>query len=212
MKTFPTKRTRDSQNFPFPERGETVYENPVTFIWVPVDDAEYYTVKLYDKNRTLLEKITSNINNCTSSTKLEAGEYLWTVETDTGLLREEYYFTLSENALFFDRPTAKEVFDAVPCERPRHLFFKSDIKKIKLTHTKELECLERNVKIALERPLPTPPMFHRDPNALPYREYFGAYRDVCDRDMVALAEYYALTGNMEAGEKAKEIFLEIYHH
>ena len=209
MEKFPTRRTSYRQNFPFPENGETVYENPVTFIWVPVNGAKSYTLRLYDKDENLIETLISNVNYVTSITKLTAGTYKWTVETDSGLMREMYSFTLSERALFFDRPSAREVFDAVPDVRPRHLFFKDDIEGLKLTHLKELECLERNVKMALEREKPSRPMFHRDESALPYREYFGQYRDICDRDLVALSLYYALTGDMEAGNKAKELFLEI---
>ena len=187
MKIFPTERTSFTQNFPFPENKETVYENPVTFIWVPVEDAKSYNIKLYDKQKKLLEEILCSVNYGTSQLKLEAGEYFWTVETDTGILREEYSFTLSQDALFFDRPSAKEVFDAVPNERPRHLFCKADIEGIVSTHKTELRCLERNVKMALESPLPKPPMFHRDENALPYREYFGEDRNVSDREHIDLS-------------------------
>lgn len=31
------ERVKHTQNFPYPERGATVYENPTTFIWVPVE-------------------------------------------------------------------------------------------------------------------------------------------------------------------------------
>lgn len=210
MERFPTERVSYTQNFPFPENGEVVYENPVTFIWIPVDEANRsYSVRLYDSDNNLIETLISTVSYVTSGTRLEAGDYYWTVETDGYLMREMYKFTVSKDALFFDRPTAREVFDAVPDVRPRHLFFDGDIEEIKNFHKTELECLERNVKMALERQKPTRPMFHRDEKALPYREYFGAYRDVCDRDLVALSEYYALTGNTTAGNKAKEILFEI---
>lgn len=209
MERFPTERTSHSQNFPFPENGEVVYENPVTFIWVPASGAKSYTVRLYDKDENLIEALVSNVCYATSITKLEKGTYKWTVESDNGLMREMYEFVLSEKALLFERPSAREVFEAVPCVRPRHLFFSEDIEGIKLTHKKELKCLEENVRMAFNSQKLPRPMFHRDENALPYREYFGAYRDVCDRDLVALSQYYAITGDMASGQKAKEILLDI---
>lgn len=209
MNTFNLKRTSSKQNFPFPENGEIVYEVPVTFIWVPIDGETEYTVRVYDREKNLIETLISGAGYVSSGLRLEAGDYYWTVDAAGGAIREMYKFTVSPDALFFDRPTAREVFAAVPNVRPRHLFFAEDIEKIKENHKAELEVLERNVKMALEDPLPKRPMYHRSEKALPYREYFGKYRDYCDRDMVALAQYYAITGNEEAGLRAKEIFLEI---
>ncbi len=124
-------------------------------------------------------------------------------------IRKRELETFSEHAVHFLRMSAQEVFDCVPNVRPRHLFFREDLEEIRKIRKRELETLKRNIDLACSRPLPTAPMFHRDEDALPYREYFGRYRDYCDRDMVACALGYVLLGDEEAGEKAKELFLTI---
>lgn len=209
MNSFPTERTSYTQNFPFPENGEVIYENPPTLIWVPVDDAKSYTVKLYDEDKNLIEETATDLNYAIVKTVLNTGTYYWTVETDTGLKREMYSFTVAPNALLFERPSAKEVFDGVPNKRPRHLFLKDDAPKLMDEKSTEFAVLKNNVEMALKRELPPMPNYIEDPTALPYREFFGFYREVCDRDLVALATYHALTGDAESGIKAKEIFLYI---
>lgn len=209
MNTFPTQRTSFTQNFPFPENNEVIYENPLTFIWIPADGTGSYTVKLYNRKKELIETVNTKLNYATAKTVLEPGDYYWTVETDTGLMREMYKFTVDKSALLFLRPTAKEVFDGVPDKRPRHLFLKEDAERLIAERQTEFNVLKNNVKMALERKIPPKPMFITDPSATPYREYFGFYRDVCDRDLVALSLYHSLTGDIESGLKAKELFLEI---
>ena len=209
MNTFPLERTSYTQNFPFPENGEVIYENPPTLIWIPVEGAENYTVTLYDAEKNLLEETTTELNYAVVKTVLNTDTYYWTVETNTGLTREMYSFTVSPDALLFERPSAKEVFDGVPVQRPRHLFLKENAKNLINEKNTEFTVLKSNVKLALKRELPPIPNYIADPTALPYREYFGFYRDVCDRDLVALATYHALTGDEETGLKAKGIFLYI---
>lgn len=206
---FPLERTSYTQNFPFPENGEIIYENPPTFIWIPVEGAAKYTLKLYDETKNLISAIQTCVNYLTLP-ELEKGKsYYWTVETQEGLKREMYSFAIHSCALDFKRPAADEVFENVPSERPRHLFTKREAQKLIKERSVQLDVLKNNVDMALERTLPPKPDFIENPSALPYREYFGMYRDVCDRDLVALATYHALTGDEECGIKAKEIFLYI---
>ncbi len=206
---FPTQRTSYTQNFPFPENGEVIFENPPTLIWVPAEGANTYTVKLYDKSKSLVEEITTELTYAIIKTVLKPEDYYWTVETDTGLKREMYKFTVDKSALLFLRPTAKEIFDGVPDKRPRHLFLKDDAQRLSEEKSTEFSVLKNNVAMALKRELPPMPNYIENPKALPYREYFGFYREVCDRDLVALATYHALTGDTKSGLKAKELFLYI---
>ena len=97
---FPTERTAETQNFQFPTENETVYENPMTFIWIPVDDAKKYTLTVFDDDG-FCEKIETEYNFANFPLELCAKKYYWTVETDTGLLREKMSFTVSESAVFF---------------------------------------------------------------------------------------------------------------
>ena len=57
--------------------------------------------------------------------------------------------------------------------------------------------------------MPEPPRYYRDPDALPYREYFGCFRDFCDRDLVACSLGYAVLGDEKAGSHAKALLLHI---
>ena len=91
----------------------------------------------------------------------------------------------------------------------KELFEKKDIPGILAAHQKDLETLRRTVELAYADGMPEPPRYHADPEALPYREYFGRHRDYCDRNLVACALLYALTGDEKAGAHGKELLLTI---
>ena len=90
---------------------------------------------------------------------------------------------------------------------PRHLFFAEEIPAILKDRAKEAEVLRRNIEEAYADGIVEMPRFHRDADALPYREYFGRFRDFCDRNLVACALGYALLGDERAGAFAKELLL-----
>ena len=203
------ERTKSTQNFPYPECGAVVFENPPTFIWVPVNGAKEYIVEIFDEDGVLLEKLTSDKHYVTPSLHFESKSYLWSIKSDNGFERERYSFTVSADALEFERVSAEELFSAVPAERPRHLFSLSDIPEFKRTKVDAIEALKRNVEIALTHGSPERPMFHRDERAKPYREYFGEYSDYVDRDLVATSLYFAIEGDLTVGEYAKNLFLDI---
>ncbi len=206
---FPTERNSYRENFPFPAEGEAVLENPPTFIWVPVEGAKTYTVRITKPDGTPAAEFSSAYHYGNPEKPLDAGEYLWTVETDAGLKRREMRFSIGENALLFERVGAKELFDAVPAVRPRHLFAAEDIPALLAERETELAVLRRNAEEAYRHGFPPRPMFHRDPDAMPYREYFGMFRDYCDRDLIACAQLFALTGDEKAGAHAKRLFLDL---
>lgn len=205
---FPTQRTAFTQNFQFPSEGEVVYENPPTFIWIPVDDAKLYTLTIFDGDE-VFEKIETEHCYSNPSKLLSAKEYSWTVETDTGLLREKMSFSVSEDAIHFERPTADEVFDAYPNERPSYIFSKHDIPALLNERTDALEAIRRNVEIAIPRPLPQMPTYHHRPYSYEFKLYFSEHRLYCDRDLIACALLYALTGDEKAGKKGVELLLKI---
>ena len=118
-------------------------------------------------------------------------------------------FSVSENAVVFLRKSAEEVFSCVPKVRPRHLFFQEDIPGILKKRAAETETLKRNIAAACARTLPRPPLFYSFEGEPEYREYFGEYREYCDRDLVACALGHALLGDGKAAQKAKELLLTI---
>lgn len=206
---FPLKRGSVKENFPFPAEGAIVEETPPTLIWVPVPGAKGYTVTVKNAGgETLLEESTEN-NFFYDRAPWEPGEYSWNVTTDTGLCRGWQKFAVSPHAVRFQRPEAKAILAGIPAERPRHLFEIKDIPELLAAHQKDLETLRRTVELAYEDGMPEPPRYHADADALPYREYFGRHRDYCDRDLVACALLYALTGDEKAGAHGRKLLLTI---
>lgn len=206
---FPLKRSSVKENFPFPADGALVEETPPTLIWVPVPGAQSYRVQVWNvRGETVLDVVETK-HFCYDRKRWEPGAYTWDVTTDTGLSRGVQHFTVSPRAIHFRRPDAKTVLEGVPVVRPRHLFFRSDIPALLDAHGEDLETLRRNVELAYAHGLPQPPHYHEDPEALPYREYFGEHRDYCDRDMVASALMYGLTGDRKAGSHSKALLMTI---
>ncbi|MBR4959806.1 MAG: heparinase II/III family protein [Clostridia bacterium] len=207
MAVFLKKHTRAGQLFPAPLPGETVKENPPTLSWL-AEGKHSYTVTVWnDAGETVWQTDTTQAA-AVPDRLLAAGTYSWDVAAD-GENRGVQCFTVPEDAIEFLRPTADEILAAIPAGHPRHLFTKEEIPGILATHEKELRVLRRNIEQAYKDGLPEPPRYHRDPDALPYREYFGRYRDYCDRNLVALALGYTLLGDEKAGAFARELFLTI---
>ena len=201
------KRTKNGQIFPSPREGETMFETPPTLCWLREDVTGPYTVSVRRGGETLWQGETDK-NYIVPDQVLPAGEYEWNVEAD-GRERGWQAFSIAENAVEFIRPRPDGLFDAVPDVRPRMLFFREDAPEIVRTRGAAVETLRRNVALALSDGLPEPPRFHTDPDALPYREYFGRHRDFCDRDLVACALAHALLGDEAAGAHAKKLFLTL---
>ena len=208
INSFPTERTSFTQNFQFPSEGEVIYENPPTLIWIPVENAKKYTLTVFDGDK-IFEQIETVHSYANLSKRLDAKEYFWSVETDTGLLREKMSFSVSSDALNFERPTADEVFNAYPTERPSYIFSKNDIPSLLSERKDTLEALKRNVEIALSRPLPEMPTYHHRPYSYEFKLYFSEHRLFCDRDLIACSLLYALTGDEAAGKKGVELLLKI---
>ena len=206
---FPTERRTEKENFPFPAPHETVFENPPTFIWLTLDGESEYTLELLDSSGKTVENLNTGRHYATPSTPLAPGEYSYRVTAGSGVASDLIPFSLSEEAITFSRPTAEELLDAVFAERPRHLFTSRDTEHLRESRRVALEVIKRNAELAYSHGLPEAPVFHKDPEALPYREYFGAFRDYCDRDLVATSELYALTGDRRAGEHARALLLRI---
>ena len=195
-------RTSAGQIFPYPASGDLVEENPPYFCWLREPDTGVYRVEVADLDGNIIWQAVTDRNYIVPERAFPAGRYrwnLWCGDNERGW----YDFTIADNAVEFIRPRAREVFEKVPANiHPRHLFYKSDITAMLDEKSAELETLRRNISLALSRPLPESPKYHKDKNAVEYREYFGAYRDWCDRDMVACALGWAILGDTAAGEKA----------
>lgn len=202
------KRTSGSQIFPAPADGAVIEETPPVFSFLRDGKEKKYRVVVQDRSGKVVFEAETEKNHVVPKEPLEPGAYRWNLlcgEEERGWQE----FSISENAAVILRKDAEAVFSAVPDVRPRHLFFKEDIPGILKKRKAETEVLKRNIEAACARELPKPPLFYSFEDGLPYREYFGEYREYCDRDMVACALGYALLGDERAGKKAKELLLTI---
>ncbi len=201
------KRSRNGQAFPFPREGEVVEETPPCLIWLKEDVPSPYTVTVKKAGKTVWQGVTEQ-NFIVPDRIFAPGRYEWNVEAD-GRERGWRRFEIARNAVEFPRPAAEELYREVPSVRPRMLFFREDVKRICEMNPAALGTLRRNTFLALSAALPEAPRYHLDPEATPYREYFGRHRDYCDRDMVACALAYALLGDRAAGDRGKALFLRM---
>lgn len=207
---LPTERTDKRQSFPFPADRERIYETPPTLIWVPHPDGEVhkYTVTVWDGGGRVKFSTVTAQNFAYDTKKWEAGNYTWQVTSDDGAARDVQSFEIAKEAVFFDRPTAEEVLSGIPEERPRQLFSPSDIPALVKARRGAVDALLRTCEVAYADGIPEPPRFHLG-EGLPYREYFGRYRDFCDRDLVALSLAYSLLGDERAGRAAVKRLMAI---
>lgn len=202
------KRRSGGQVFPAPACGEVVEETPPVFSFLRDGTDRRYRIVVQElSGRTVFEAETEK-NYVIPAQALPPGGYRWNLYCGAAE-RGWWEFTISENAVVFLRPNAGTVFAAVPDVRPRHLFCAEDIPELLERRREEIGTLKRNIEAACSRPLPEPPLFYSFPDRMQYREYFGEYREYCDRDLIACALGYALLGDRRAGEKAKELLLTI---
>ncbi len=210
--SFPQERQNHWQVFPYPTNGTTVYENPPAFVWLPlpedIDHTVPYTVTVEHADGTPFLSETVYGNTFVPDVLFDAGDYRWKI-TAGNAVRDWERFTVAENAIPFLRPTFDDVANGIPTDRPRHLFAVSDLASLKETRANALDTLRRNIEQAYKDGLPARPMYHTDESALPYREYFGRFRDFCDRNLVACALGYYLLDDKDAGAFAKKLFLHI---
>lgn len=202
------ERTSPRQIFPAPRQGERIEETPPSFCWLKVEKVDIYEILIRNAQGEQVWCGRTKKNYIVPDVELEPGNYSWNL-LGGDMERGWCDFEIVPGAVKFPRPKASEVLASVPMERPRHLFYSKDIAAIKADRSAELETLKRNIQIALKVGMPEPPRFHKDPSALPYREYFGRHREFCDRDLVASALGYAILGDKEAGEHAVRSLLTI---
>ena len=207
MKQLMQVRNANGQIFPSPRLHEVLYETPPTFCWLREEGVSVYRVAVRQGDDIVWQGDTER-NFLVPDRILEPGQYEWNLYGEEAE-RGWQTFSIAENAVRFLRPDAREIFDAVPDVRPRHLFFAEDAAEIVKSHPQAVDTLRRNIALALQDGLPVPPMYHMDENALPYREYFGRHRDFCDRNLIACALGHRLLGDAEAARQAKELLMTL---
>ncbi len=213
MAIFRKTPTALGQLFPHPAEGGVTSETPPVFSFLGDPEVSDYTVLVYDDNGELAWEGKTERMAIVPEKILPPGAYTWDVIANAGTTAEEHRgiwsFRITADAVPFLRPSAVEIWNAIPDGHPRHLFTREDLPELRKSHKRELAVLRRNVALAYADGLPTPPRFHKDPDALAYREYFGRHRDYCDRNLVACALAFFLLDDRNAGAFAKKLFLTL---
>ncbi len=223
MSEFSQKRSKPNEIFPFPEENEIVFENPPCLSWIAdkENNGAGYTITLNGKNGFCREY---HSDKCyfTPSEVLVSGEYEWNV-TSNGKQKGKQRFTISDEAVIFMRPTARELYDNIDeSVHPRALFFAEDIPDIVCSHAKDIKVLKRNITKAISDGIPLPPYdqsFEVNDSEYKYlhiRNYTNVIRNYMDTNLIALGLGWRLLGDSEAAMHGKKVILEIaswdHHH
>lgn len=210
MKLLAQERTAAGQIFPWPEAATVITTTPPAFRWLPVAGGAPYTLIVATAaGREVIREVVS-ANYVLLRTPLAPGRYTWDVLSPSlDAARGAQAFTIAENATPYCVPTPADLFAALPAARPRHIFTPQTAAASRARHAGAVAVLRRNIALALEAGLPPRPLFHRDPEALPYREAFGRHRDYVDRDLVACALGHLLLGDEAAAAHARACLLTL---
>ncbi|WP_294482800.1 DUF4962 domain-containing protein, partial [uncultured Victivallis sp.] len=195
--------------FPAPEPEECVALNPPSLQWVPEPGAASYRVTVRDDSGRLVAERECSVNFLRFSAPFAPGRYTWNVFA-CGAERGEWAFVLPEDAELFLPPTARELLDALPRERPRHIYFPEDLAPLAAAYGRQLDRLERNRAIAFADGIMRYPDFWRpEGGRIDYRSALDEVRRFLDRDTVACALLWLFRRDREAGEFARRALLAV---
>ena len=195
--------------FPAPEPEECVALNPPSLQWVPEPGAASYRVTVRDDSGRLVAERECSVNFLRFSAPFAPGRYTWNVFA-CGAERGEWAFVVPEDAELFLPPTARELLDALPRERPRHIYFPEDLAPLAAAYGRQLDRLERNRAIAFADGIMRYPDFWRpEGGRIDYRSALDEVRRFLDRDTVACALLWLFRRDREAGEFARRALLAV---
>ena len=195
--------------FPAPEPGECVLLNPPSLQWVPEPGAECYRVVVRNAAGRIVVERETPVNFLRFSVPFAPGRYSWNVFAGDAE-RGEWSFLIPENAELFLPPTARALLDALPEERPRHIYFPGDLAPLADACRRQLDRLERNREIAFADGLMRYPDFWKpEGGRIDYRSALDEVRRFLDRDTVACALLWLFRRDREAGEFARRALLTV---
>ena len=194
---FSQTRTNPRQLFPFPEDGRVVEENPPCLSWLPVGGSVTYKVVLYRGGSELWSGETQK-NYIVPDIPLESGDYTWDIFAD-GRRRGLWNF-IADYARQKSSGSPPKLYNSIPAEHPRHLSHRAIFPKSSHGQTGFPCCA--GILTRHTRTCPSVPCIIAAGCAA-YREFFGRFRDYCDRDLVACSLGYALLGYEKAGAHAR---------
>lgn len=213
----------DRALFPCPADGSEAGVNPPGFAWWRAEGAASYRVVIRgDSGRTVYEADQLKDPVHLPVRTLPPGDYTWDVEAISGngatiARRGVQRFTVPSGAPELPWEDPKTILARVPDGRPRYIFLKADLPRIreslKTTRRRAWEDVRARAEQALKLPLPEPPRYHtfdtRVRQRMGYVHYFRDFRGYLDQGMSVLALAYLLSGQERYGLAAKKILLEV---
>lgn len=220
--TFPRERP-ERGCFPKPFDGQELDITPPGFCWWRAGkpgEMKYRLRVTAQSGKVAHESPITEWTAHVPERALPPGKYTWVVEAidAAGKVADTWgprRFTILPGAVEQPWIPATELLARIPRERPRLLFPKAQIPKIRATFETTrrgaLASLKGEARRALTLDVPLEPDYDKAPTKsdqrLGYLEAFGRMRKYHDSGMRMLAMLHALEGDAAAGEKAKALLL-----
>jgi len=217
---FPESRP-EGGSFPRPRKDEEQHVSPPGFCWWRAGergDVSYRLKVTDDAGSVAYESPALADPVHVPAQALPSGAYAWTVEALDGQgdvcdTREEWTFTIAEDAVSQPWTPPEELLARVPKERPRVLFPMATLDDIRATlgttRREAFENLKRVADQSLKLKIPREPDYDKIEDhaerRLAYRRCFVMLRRYHQGGMLPLALMYLMTGERKYGEKAKAL-------
>ena len=220
MDELPQERTAEQSVIPQPVDNTTLGINPDGFVWLPVEDASTYELRIRaaEDSRSVLHVHTDS-HYYVPRQPMPTGTYEWTIHAhraDGSTIGERlpWTFTIPADAPVAVPPRARDALADVDPAHPLLVFPAAELadhrNRITAAQRQELEIL---VEDAIEEGMPPQPTFHledtHDEQMQHYQDYFGTIRRYIDRNLRACALADLLLKDEEAGALAREMLLHV---
>lgn len=206
------RRTDTKALFPSPGDGERVESAfPAFRWWMPAKpEGQRARLEVRDASGRVVICAETTRNFYITRQPLAEGSYDWNVTTPDGE-RGWWRLTIVPGADSCRVPDARTLLEALPGQRPRHLWLPADRKTLLAEKHREVELLRRNVRLALRQGMPPRPRYRETGRACEavYRKEFQRHRKYVDRNLTAAALAAYLLEDEEAGAFAKSVLLEL---
>ncbi len=219
---FPTERRTNRDPIPRPEPHAHALTNPPAFVWLPLDEAASYRLRITAEDGTPVADVRTETNVFLPTAVLEPGPYRWTVDAldDAGTVlarRESYPLTVPPSILEQPYPDIQTLVAGIPRVRPRIIITADKLPQIRASlHDGRAEAWERlqaQAEQALEMGVPDPPHYEdiEDPvkRRREYVLYFQYVRRYVDFALQVLSLAWLLGEDERHVEAAKAIFFSV---
>jgi hypothetical protein len=219
---FPLLRDGEKDPFPQPRAGQQVATNPPAFIWLPVDDAETYTLTVTRAGQEVEQVEDIPFNVYVPDHLYEPGTFSYSIRAygkDGNLLATHpgYRFTVADDAIAFPFPDISTLFDRIASHHPRLIFDLDHLEKIRQTlgttrqegwqQVKKLA--DKSLHLGLPEPPPYGPIEEYNARRVQYRKYYHYLRPFVDQGLQSLALAWLMTGEEKYATAGKRLLLHL---